>query len=35
MAGASDAHVTLAGNVFMALRNHLRGGPCSVFISVL
>ena len=33
MAGASDAHVTLAGNVFMALRNHLRGGPCSVFIS--
>ena len=33
MAGASEAHVTLAGNVFMALRNHLRGGPCSVFIS--
>ena len=32
-AGASDAHVTLAGNVAMALRNHLRGGPCSVFIS--
>lgn len=33
MAGASDAHVTVAGNVYMALRNHLRGGPCSVFIS--
>ena len=33
MAGAYEAHVTLAGNVFMALRNHLRGGPCSVFIS--
>ncbi|HMN19836.1 MAG TPA: Uma2 family endonuclease [Ottowia sp.] len=33
MAGASDAHVTIAGNVFIALRNHLRGGPCSVFIS--
>ena len=25
MAGASDAHVTVAGNVYMALRNHLRG----------
>lgn len=33
MAGASDAHVTVAGNLFMALRTHLRGGPCSVFIS--
>ncbi|MFA5684608.1 MAG: Uma2 family endonuclease [Lysobacteraceae bacterium] len=33
MTGALEAHVTIAGNVFMALRNHLRGGPCSVFIS--
>ena len=33
MAGASDAHVTVAGNVYKALRNHLRGSPCSVFIS--
>ena len=33
MAGASDAHVTVAGNVYMALRNHMRGSPCSVFIS--
>lgn len=33
MAGASEAHVTIAGNMYMALRNHLRGGPCSVFIS--
>ena len=33
MAGASDAHVTLALNLAMALRTHLRGGPCSVFIS--
>ena len=33
MAGASDAHVTLAGNCYMLLRQHLRGGPCSVFIS--
>ncbi|GAA3991170.1 Uma2 family endonuclease [Comamonas faecalis] len=24
MAGAPDAHVTIAGNVYMALRNHLR-----------
>lgn len=33
MARASEAHVTLAGNLFMALRYHLRGGLCSVFIS--
>lgn len=33
MAGASESHVTIAGNVFLALRNHLRGGRCSVFIS--
>ena len=33
MAGASDAHVTIALNVAMALRQHLRGSPCSVFIS--
>lgn len=33
VAGASDAHVTVALNMAMALRNHLRGGPCSVFIS--
>lgn len=33
MAGASEAHVTIALNVAMALRTHLRGGPCSVFIS--
>lgn len=33
MAGASDAHVTVALNTAMALRNHLRGSPCSVFIS--
>lgn len=33
MAGASEAHVTITGNVFIALRSHLRGSPCSVFIS--
>jgi Uma2 family endonuclease len=33
MAGASDAHVTTAGNLFAAIRAHLRGGPCRAFIA--
>lgn len=33
MAGAKDAHVTITGNVYMALRNHLRGSPCRTYIS--
>lgn len=33
MADVSDAHVTVAGNLYMALRSHLRGSPCSVYIS--
>lgn len=33
MAGASDAHVTVTGNIFAALRSHLRGGPCRAFIA--
>lgn len=33
MAGASDAHVTIAGNLFAFLRNHLRGSGCRVYIS--
>lgn len=33
MVGAVEAHVTVALNLAMALRNHVRGGPCSVFIS--
>jgi Uma2 family endonuclease len=33
MAGASDAHVTVAGNVFALLRAHVRGGPCRVYIA--
>jgi Uma2 family endonuclease len=33
MAGASESIVTLAGTLLMALRNHLPGGPCSVFIA--
>ncbi|KKI97996.1 Uma2 family endonuclease [Prochlorothrix hollandica] len=33
MAGASDAHVTIAGNLFAILRNHLRLRGCRVYIS--
>jgi Uma2 family endonuclease len=33
MDGAGEAHVTIAGNLFALLRNHLRGGPCRVYIS--
>jgi len=33
MAGASDAHVTIAGNLFTILRNQLRGSGCRVYIS--
>jgi Uma2 family endonuclease len=31
--GASDAHVTIAGNVFVALRTHVRGTPCRVYFA--
>ena len=33
MAGASDAHVTIAGNLFTLLRSHVRGSGCRVYIS--
>jgi Uma2 family endonuclease len=33
MAGASEAHNTIALNVAARLREHLRSGPCRVFIS--
>lgn len=33
MAGASEAHNTIALNLASRLREHLRGGPCRVFIS--
>lgn len=33
MAGASDAHVTIAGNLFTLLRSHVRGSSCRVYIS--
>jgi Uma2 family endonuclease len=33
MAGASDAHVTIAGNLFARLLSHLRGSGCRVYIA--
>ena len=33
MAGASDAHVTVAGNLFALLRNHVRGSGCRAYMS--
>jgi Uma2 family endonuclease len=33
MAGASKIHGTLAGNAFIALRQHLRGKPCGVWMA--
>jgi Uma2 family endonuclease len=33
MAGASEAHVTAAGNLYVTLRQHLAGTPCRTFIT--
>ena len=33
MAGAQDQHVTVAGNLYMVLRQHLRGSPCRTYMS--
>ncbi|WP_041740747.1 Uma2 family endonuclease [Calothrix sp. PCC 6303] len=33
MAGASDAHVTITGNLYMLLRNHHRGSGCRVYMA--
>ena len=33
MAGASDRHVTIAGNLFAVLRSHLRGTGCRAYVS--
>ncbi|OYU32439.1 MAG: hypothetical protein CFE39_03320 [Comamonadaceae bacterium PBBC2] len=33
MAGAEDRHVTVAGNMYMALRQHLSGSPCRTYMS--
>ncbi|MFM9884810.1 MAG: Uma2 family endonuclease [Burkholderiales bacterium] len=33
MGGARRAHVTVAGNLFSALKSHLRGGPYRAYVS--
>lgn len=33
MVGATDAHVTIAGNLFFLLKQKLKGTPCRAFIS--
>ncbi len=33
MAGATDSHVTIAGNLFALLRAHVRGTGCRLYIS--
>jgi Uma2 family endonuclease len=33
MAGASDAHVKVTGNAHYALKTHLRGSPCSLYMA--
>jgi len=33
MGGARREHVVVAGNIFAALKQHLRGTPCQVYIS--
>jgi Uma2 family endonuclease len=33
MAGAEEGHVTVCGNLYMALRQHLAGTPCRTFIT--
>jgi Uma2 family endonuclease len=33
MAGAEDRHVTVSGNCYMALRQHLSGSPCRTYMS--
>jgi Uma2 family endonuclease len=35
MVGTSVAHNLIAGNLYTALRSHLRGGPCRVFMADL
>lgn len=32
MAGAGDRHVTASANAYMALRQHLSGTPCRVYL---
>lgn len=35
MTGTSDVHNLIVGSLYMALRNHLRGSPCRVFMADL
>jgi Uma2 family endonuclease len=35
MAGASQKHNTICGNIFAALHSHLRGKPCQAFVADL
>ena len=32
MAGAEDRHVTVGGNLYISLRQHLSGGPCRTYM---
>ena len=33
MTGTTDVHNIIAGNIYLALRNHLKGSPCRVFMA--
>lgn len=33
MAGGEDRNATVQGNIYMALRHHLRGSPCRTYLS--
>jgi Uma2 family endonuclease len=33
MTGAAEGHVTLTGNLYLALRAHLKGSPCRTFFT--
>ncbi len=33
MAGAEDRHITVGGNLYIALRQHLSGSPCRTYMS--
>jgi Uma2 family endonuclease len=33
MAGTTDAHNSICGNLHAALHRHLRGGPCKLYIA--
>ena len=35
MTGTSDCHNTIAGNFYIALRSHLKGSPCRVFMAAM